>query len=153
MLYPAFFSISYSALPNSSRSKVLHFCSVLNYTKSLSNLAAEKEGRSSGSLEWRLSRGETRVGESAAFIFHLSSKEEERKEFIVKYSSAQDQYVRLNAEEPIPKGWQSGVKAAKNIFRKHETDWKMVYLSRTGMFFSRLCWLICFGVMYCGCWF
>lgn len=69
---------------------------------------------------------------ATAFTFRLSSKEEERKEFIVKYSSAQDQYVRLNAEEPIPKGWQSGVKTAKNLFRKHETDWKMVYISRTG---------------------
>lgn len=90
---------------------------------------SEKEGRSSGSLEWRLSRGETQA--TNAFTFRLNSKEEEKKEFIVKYSSAQDQYVRLNAEEPIPKGWQSAVKTAINLRRKHETDWKMVYLSRT----------------------
>lgn len=69
---------------------------------------------------------------ASAFIFRLNSKEEEKKEFVVKYSSAQDQYVRLNAEEPIPKGWQSGVKTAVNLRRKHESDWKMVYLSRTG---------------------
>lgn len=99
--------------------------------------SAEKQGRSSGSLAWRLSRGETQAAPVSGYTFHINSSEEEKKEFVVKYSPAQDQYIRLNAEEAIPRGWQSGVKAAKNIFRKRETDWKMVYLCRTGKSFVK----------------
>ncbi|KAK8385575.1 hypothetical protein O3P69_016384 [Scylla paramamosain] len=92
---------------------------------------SEKQGRSSGSLAWRLSRGETQAASVSGYTFHINSSEEMKKEFVVKYSPAQDQYIRLNAEEAIPKGWQSGVNAAKNISRKREADWKMVYLCRT----------------------
>ena len=90
------------------------------------------QGRSSGSLDWRLSRGETQAVPASGYTFELNASEEEKKEFILKYSPAQDQYVRLNAMEAITKGWQSGVKATKNVFRKHEADWKMVYLCRSG---------------------
>ncbi|KAK3866513.1 hypothetical protein Pcinc_027958 [Petrolisthes cinctipes] len=94
----------------------------------------ECEGRQSGSLAWRLSRGETK--NSSKYTFKLSKQEEEKREFLVKYSVAQDEYLRVSAaggeenKENLLKGWQAGTHSAKDIFRKHETDWKFVYLAR-----------------------
>lgn len=55
-----------------------------------------------------------------------------KKEFLVKYSSARDEYVRVSSDGEIRKGWQTGIKEVKDIFRKHEADWKTVYLARCG---------------------
>lgn len=78
------------------------------------------------------------AGESSKYTFKLSQKEEEKREFLVKYSVARDEYLRISItegeekEEMLLKGWQAGVHSARNIFRKHEKDWKFVYLARTG---------------------
>ncbi|XP_069940882.1 peptide-N(4)-(N-acetyl-beta-glucosaminyl)asparagine amidase isoform X2 [Cherax quadricarinatus] len=91
--------------------------------------ASENEGRCSGSLSWRLARGETQAVGISSYTFKLKPEEIEKKEFMVKYSSARDEYLRVSAGEMM-KGWNSGVKSARDIIRKHETDWKMVYVSR-----------------------
>ncbi|KAG0729781.1 Peptide-N(4)-(N-acetyl-beta-glucosaminyl)asparagine amidase [Chionoecetes opilio] len=74
---------------------------------------SEREGRSSGSLEWRLSRGETQtqVTAESGFVFRLNPKEAEEKVFEVTYSPSVDQYQRrngLSGAEGIMKGWRSG---------------------------------------------
>ena len=94
--------------------------------------AAEKEGRSSGSLAWRLARGESQAVGGQNQIFTLTSQELEKKEFVLKYSPARDEYIRVSSDGEMLKGLQAGVKEAKDVFRKHETDWKMVYIARNG---------------------
>lgn len=108
----------------------------------LNIFSGECEGRLSGSLAWRLGRGETTqlsemAEESSKYTFKLSQKEEEKREFLVKYSVARDEYHRTSTtegeeKEMLLKGWQAGMHSARNIFRKHEKDWKFVYLTRTG---------------------
>ncbi|XP_071523936.1 peptide-N(4)-(N-acetyl-beta-glucosaminyl)asparagine amidase [Panulirus ornatus] len=90
---------------------------------------SENEGRCSGSLSWRLARGETQSISTSSYIFELTQEEVKKKEFLVKYSSARDEYVRVTSAEVI-KGWQAGVRSAKDVMRKHEADWKMVYIAR-----------------------
>lgn len=97
----------------------------------------ERKGRSSGDLEWRESRGEQSL--DAFYVFHLSDEEAARKEFNLRYSTAKDVYetfVKGGAEgQPTilstAKSWNSRIYSARNVFRKEEHDWKMVYLART----------------------
>ncbi|KFB51625.1 AGAP007390-PA-like protein [Anopheles sinensis] len=99
---------------------------------------AEREGRSSGSLEWRLQRGEQQV--NTRYMFIPTEEEVQAKQFNIRYSCALDCYERFlkgasnRVNEKITeksKGWESRQFLSKNIFRKEEHDWKMVYLART----------------------
>lgn len=52
---------------------------------------------------------------------------------IIRYSPTLDRYERLtsnNVSDQLDK-WQNGTYFTKNVFRKEEKDWKMVYLCRT----------------------
>jgi len=93
-------------------------------------------GRTSGSLEWRSDRGE--VGHSQAkqegLLQNVEGMTPNRNElserrFRVEYFPAEDLYNR-----PIGKEkeycWESYVCKARNMMRKEELDWKMVYLCR-----------------------
>ncbi|XP_047480143.1 peptide-N(4)-(N-acetyl-beta-glucosaminyl)asparagine amidase-like [Penaeus chinensis] len=103
----------------------------------------ENEGRNSGSLAWRLARGEKQYGSSQSYMFKLTEKEVNKKEFLVKYSPARDEYIRVSSDGEIQKGWQTGVKEVKDVFRKHETDWKTVYLARCeGTSFGEISWQV-----------
>uniref|UniRef100_A0AAG5DJ18 Peptide-N(4)-(N-acetyl-beta-glucosaminyl)asparagine amidase n=1 Tax=Anopheles atroparvus TaxID=41427 RepID=A0AAG5DJ18_ANOAO len=99
---------------------------------------AEREGRSSGSLEWRLQRGEQQV--NTRYMFIPTEEEVQAKQFNIRYSCALDCYERFlkgasnRVNEKITeksKGWESRQFLSRNIFRKEEHDWKMVYLART----------------------
>lgn len=113
----------------------------------------EKKGRSSGSLSWKLSRGETQdssnnvssilgwlneLNLSVRFLsfqfyaFSLLPQEISGKQFTLRYSSKLDQYERLidgNVVETA-KGWQSCAFRWKDVFRKEERDWKVTYIAR-----------------------
>ena len=103
------------------------------------NRALAKEelvGRQTGSLEWRLGRGELgRRGEKAEFggSFQLTSEEKEAGIFHLEFDVAENVYNRPLAgnQQNRIEGWQRGVKDAENISRKEEHDWNMVYLART----------------------
>lgn len=96
---------------------------------------AELEGRSSGSLEWRLQRGEQQL--NTFYIFIPNEQEIRTKQFNVRYSCAKDVYERFlkgpagTVLVETAKEWKSRLHISENVFRKEEHDWKMVYLART----------------------
>lgn len=91
-------------------------------------------GRTTGSLAWRMARGE--VGSSQAptnaepFVFKLTAEEQKSKVFHVKYSCAKDEYIRVSKNSEVTKSFSSCVNKQQNVFRKEERNWKMVYLAR-----------------------
>lgn len=97
----------------------------------------EKQGRTSGSLAWRLARGETQTSaEDASFIWVLTGDG-----VTIRYSCALDEYeVVQNGEVSRKRSWYDGAFEHKGLFRKEERDWKMVYLARKGDTFKRNVW-------------
>ncbi|KAJ8020029.1 Peptide-N(4)-(N-acetyl-beta-glucosaminyl)asparagine amidase [Holothuria leucospilota] len=95
----------------------------------------EGQGRQSGSLAWRLNRGETTSGQAQAaetenYTFEPVQEEENTKLFHVRYCCASDTYIRVSNQNSSMEGWESCVFKQQNIFRKEEFDWNMVYLAR-----------------------
>ncbi|XP_047115860.1 peptide-N(4)-(N-acetyl-beta-glucosaminyl)asparagine amidase [Schistocerca piceifrons] len=91
---------------------------------------AAYEGRTSGSLLWRLARGE--VTEKVTYVWAPNTAEISAQRFQLSYSCEKDKYFRsTNTEEACISGWQNGVFEFDSVFRKEEKDWKMFYLSRT----------------------
>ena len=105
----------------------------------LAELMAEKRtaagdelmGRTSGSLEWRLSRAEASLAQGN--VIKPSQLEIDAGFIHIQYNCATDTYRRPHAKrnETEVKGWQNLVYECRNIFRKLEHDWNMVYLART----------------------
>lgn len=87
------------------------------------------EGRTSGSLLWRLARGE--ITEKVSYVWTPNSAEISARRFQLSYSCEKDQYFRSTNIEPCISGWQNGVFEFESVFRKEEKDWKTFYLSRT----------------------
>ncbi|XP_064362231.1 peptide-N(4)-(N-acetyl-beta-glucosaminyl)asparagine amidase isoform X4 [Dromaius novaehollandiae] len=96
-------------------------------------------GRTSGSTAWRVARGEigSEVFQLAAMlekrkevIFIPSEKEKTSKLFHLTYNVVEDSYTRISNNNEKITGWEAGVWKAESIWRKVETDWKMVYLAR-----------------------
>lgn len=94
----------------------------------------ERKGRSSGSLNWKLSRGEQNVNNF--YIFSATPSDIKEKQFNLRYSCSRDTYERYAVVDGQPiirsevKNWESCHYLSSNIFRKEERDWKMVYLAR-----------------------
>ncbi|XP_072507259.1 peptide-N(4)-(N-acetyl-beta-glucosaminyl)asparagine amidase isoform X2 [Notamacropus eugenii] len=89
----------------------------------------ELGGRISGSLAWRVARGEM-GSESKETVFIPSEDEKMAQLFHLTYNSVDDCYVRVSSSNEKISGWENGVWKMDSIFRKVETDWKMVYLAR-----------------------
>lgn len=91
----------------------------------------ELKGRSSGSLSWRLDRGEATV--SNFYVFTLKDEEKKSKHFNVRYSCAKNVFKRFVSSSEIDtcKDFKTWAYQTENIFRKVEHDHKMAYLSRT----------------------
>ncbi|CAO1346302.1 unnamed protein product [Diamesa serratosioi] len=106
----------------------------------------ERKGRSSGSLNWRLERGETDI--SNFYVFNLLPSEDQLKQFNIRYSCTRDTYERFIDSNVIAssKGWRSLEFLSESIFRKEEHDHKMVYIARTeGSTEGKICWKFDFG--------
>ncbi|XP_069575274.1 peptide-N(4)-(N-acetyl-beta-glucosaminyl)asparagine amidase [Brachyistius frenatus] len=107
----------------------------------------ELGGRNSGSLAWRIARGETRRAatesstQAAGFVFIPTEKEKSAGFLHVRYSATKDQYSRVsNTSEMIP-SWDQCVWRRESVFRKVESDWQMVYIARTeGSSVGRISW-------------
>jgi peptide-N4-(N-acetyl-beta-glucosaminyl)asparagine amidase len=91
----------------------------------------ELRGRSSGSLAWRLERGETNV--SSKHVFKMKAAEASARQFNLRYSCAKNRYERFIAATIIESAddWKTWEYQSESIFRKVENDHKMAYLSRT----------------------
>lgn len=90
------------------------------------------QGRTTGSLAWRLARGELGTPEPAKkfqYVFRLLEDEKHSERVYIKYSCAKDIYIR-ESQSGSTKHWYSCTYNTRFIFRKEESDWKMVYLAR-----------------------
>uniref|UniRef100_A0A8C3CCM9 Peptide-N(4)-(N-acetyl-beta-glucosaminyl)asparagine amidase n=1 Tax=Cairina moschata TaxID=8855 RepID=A0A8C3CCM9_CAIMO len=87
-------------------------------------------GRISGSMAWRVARGEAGSEKRKEVIFVPSEKEKTSKLFHLTYNIVEDSYIRISNNNEKITGWEAGVWKAESIWRKVETDWKMVYLAR-----------------------
>ncbi|CAL1285885.1 unnamed protein product [Larinioides sclopetarius] len=99
-------------------------------------------GRTSGSMSWRLARGETAsCSPQNSYVFRLNTDEITKKHFHVKYSCALDKYVRVSSQSIQSEDWKSFTFSHKNIFRKVENDWKVSYLAhRDGFSNGSITW-------------
>lgn len=93
-------------------------------------------GRSSGSLDWRLSRNETNL-KATIKTNNVFTFNDANSSIVVRYSPVTNIYERLlivdnGTVENVGNGWESMVYECDGIFRKVEKDWKMVYLCRNG---------------------
>ncbi|XP_072009709.1 peptide-N(4)-(N-acetyl-beta-glucosaminyl)asparagine amidase [Engystomops pustulosus] len=90
----------------------------------------ELGSRVSGSLAWRVARGETGL-QTKSFVFVPTEKEKAEKRFHLQYNIVDDRYTRVSNNNEVISGWESRVWVAESMCRKVENDWKMVYLART----------------------
>ncbi|XP_033102085.1 peptide-N(4)-(N-acetyl-beta-glucosaminyl)asparagine amidase-like [Anneissia japonica] len=99
----------------------------------------EGQGRISGSLAWRTSRGETgdaaqgvgtSIMEGTGYKFQLTEIEKGSKTIHVQYSPSSNTYQRVSSGNSVLEDWESGVFTMSNVILKEEFDWKMVYLAR-----------------------
>lgn len=91
----------------------------------------ERKGRSSGSLAWRLQRGETNVSNN--HVFKLSPAEINDKQFNLRYSCSKNRYERLDGKNAVidtANDWKVWEYKSEKMFRKVEHDHKMAYLAR-----------------------
>ncbi|CAN9504156.1 unnamed protein product [Ophioblennius macclurei] len=109
--------------------------------------AGELGGRNSGSLAWRMARGETRGAEPeasaqvAGFVFSPTEQEKSLQLLHVRYNAAADQYCRVSDSSEVTQRWDQCVWSQQALFRKLETDWQMVYIARTeGSSVGRVSW-------------
>lgn len=93
----------------------------------------EQIGRSSGSLDWRLSRGEIQQSDPTEHTWVINDVDASDNIVSLRYSSALDQYEYATAKNKVlKKGWMLGIFEQEGVFRKEEKDWKMAYLARKG---------------------
>lgn len=106
--------------------------------------AGELGGRTSGSLAWRIARGEVGAGTPppvAEYVFIPTETEKSGRLFHLRYSATKDKYCRISDGNEEIKGWEQAVWKRASVFRKVESDWQMVYLARTeGSSSGRISW-------------
>uniref|UniRef100_A0A8I5U998 Peptide-N(4)-(N-acetyl-beta-glucosaminyl)asparagine amidase n=1 Tax=Pongo abelii TaxID=9601 RepID=A0A8I5U998_PONAB len=100
----------------------------------------ELGGRISGSVAWRVARGEMGLQRKET-SFIPCENEKISKQLHLCYNIVKDCYVRVSNNNETISGWENGVWKMESIFRKVETDWHMVYLARKeGSSFSYISW-------------
>ncbi|XP_048414085.1 peptide-N(4)-(N-acetyl-beta-glucosaminyl)asparagine amidase [Stegostoma tigrinum] len=91
----------------------------------------ELGGRTSGSVLWRVSRGENgALAQNTGFTFAATEKEKSAKSFHLKYNVVENYYIRISNNNEIINDWEKAVWKMDSMIRKVEEDWKMVYLAR-----------------------
>ena len=87
------------------------------------------QGRTSGSLEWRLSRGETN-NKNDSYVFTPTAGECKLLCMEIWYNCASDHYLRVSDGRKSTSDWSSCAHKSDGVFRKEEPDWKMAYIAR-----------------------
>ena len=102
----------------------------------------ELECRQSGSVAWRMSRGE--MGSNfQPTTWKLTETEMESLTFHLEYDIIADEYIRPSNGNEVTKGWRTGLQQCQDIIRKEELDWGQIYLARAeGTSKSSLAWEI-----------
>ncbi|XP_066600452.1 peptide-N(4)-(N-acetyl-beta-glucosaminyl)asparagine amidase [Prorops nasuta] len=113
--------------------RALELADMLFMPNSNSESNKKYQERTSGSLAWRLSRGECTTSGTTGkkHVWNISQYGEN---FKMIYNIVKDVYKVFGTDESIlneVSGWENGVELAESIFRKVENDWKMVYIART----------------------
>ncbi|XP_011811626.1 PREDICTED: peptide-N(4)-(N-acetyl-beta-glucosaminyl)asparagine amidase isoform X2 [Colobus angolensis palliatus] len=85
----------------------------------------ELGGRISGSVAWRVARGEMGLQRKET-SFIPSENEKISKQLHLCYNIVKDRYVRVSNNNQTISGWENGVWKMESIFRKVETDWHMI---------------------------
>ncbi|KAJ7387978.1 Peptide-N(4)-(N-acetyl-beta- glucosaminyl)asparagine amidase, partial [Desmophyllum pertusum] len=89
----------------------------------------ELQGRTSGSLAWRLLRGETKQQaeeeKHEPYIYKPTDEEIKEKRLRICFNCIMNKYLRGYDRKLDLSGWQSRVAAYSSISRKVEQDWKM----------------------------
>uniref|UniRef100_A0A673T5Z6 Peptide-N(4)-(N-acetyl-beta-glucosaminyl)asparagine amidase n=1 Tax=Suricata suricatta TaxID=37032 RepID=A0A673T5Z6_SURSU len=100
----------------------------------------ELGGRISGSVAWRVARGEMGLERKETLLIP-SENEKLSKQLHLCYNIVKDHYVRVSNNNQTISGWENGVWKMESIFRKVETDWNMVYLARKeGSSYAYISW-------------
>ncbi|KAM8840368.1 peptide-N(4)-(N-acetyl-beta-glucosaminyl)asparagine amidase isoform 2-T2 [Spinachia spinachia] len=107
----------------------------------------ELGGRNSGSLAWRVARGETRKADAGTstrtpgYVFTPTEKEKNDRLLHVRYSATKDQYCRVSNNCEVIRSWAQCAWKKESVFRKVEDDWQMVYITRTeGSSVGKISW-------------
>ncbi|XP_053208319.1 peptide-N(4)-(N-acetyl-beta-glucosaminyl)asparagine amidase-like [Panonychus citri] len=85
----------------------------------------EKQSRTSGSIAWRVARGECSTNQSSHVIRFNKHTNDDSHRFT--YQSVLDIYL---TDGDKLSGWSSATFSCENIYKKVERDWKMTYLCR-----------------------
>ncbi|KAK6643481.1 hypothetical protein RUM43_004986 [Polyplax serrata] len=103
---------------------------LIDLLKQKSVSEAEERGRTSGSMAWRLMRGETSLDDInyKPHIWRVDEKDIEKRKFELSYVTAKDTYYKDS--KAVMKSWMNGVYKINSVFRNVEKDWKMCYLAR-----------------------
>ncbi|KAI1301877.1 Peptide-N(4)-(N-acetyl-beta-glucosaminyl)asparagine amidase [Halotydeus destructor] len=88
---------------------------------------SETAGRSSGSLQWRVSRGETKSTQNeSGYVFAVDEYFKDNS-FSLTYDVVKDEYEYGSR---VVKNWRACLFESDNVFKKVERDWNMTYLAR-----------------------
>ncbi|XP_012865966.1 PREDICTED: peptide-N(4)-(N-acetyl-beta-glucosaminyl)asparagine amidase isoform X1 [Dipodomys ordii] len=119
------------SLSENRRKELLHriIVELVEFISPKTPKPGELGGRISGSVAWRVARGEMGL-ERKETLFIPSENEKMSKHFHLCYNIVKNHYVRVSNNNQTISGWENGLWKMESIFRKVETDWNMVYLAR-----------------------
>lgn len=103
------------------------------------------QGRISGSEIWRISRGEVQSAAQSQHVWQIKHEDIIDNSVTIRYSVALNTYEYISGNKTIKKlmGWENGTFEFKEVFRKEENDWNMVYLARK----SKIDWYKLWGCL------
>lgn len=115
---------------------------IVEFMTPVDSSAGEYNGRTSGSLSWRMSRGEVEHPKiKTDYKFTLTNKEKINKKFHLQYCCNSDEYIRISNSDEKISSIQSCLMWQKAIHRKVENDWQMAYIARESSSSQAvLCW-------------
>ena len=92
--------------------------------------AGEMKPRQSGSMAWRMARGELGANaksinsDSGGHVWKLTKEEENGEVFHLEYDVVSDKYTRhsVNDKNKVVHGWENGIKECQDVVRKEEKN-------------------------------